>query len=50
MAKVGWVEWDVTSDVAAFLAGTAVNHGLVVKNYVETQSGHADFFPPGKPA
>ena len=47
-----WVEWDVTADVAAFLAGSAQNYGWIVKKADESQSGRVDYssregtFPP----
>ncbi|MBL8229539.1 MAG: DNRLRE domain-containing protein [Bryobacterales bacterium] len=41
-AQSGWVEWDVTADVAAFLAGTP-NHGWLVRKADESQSGRADY-------
>jgi sugar lactone lactonase YvrE len=39
----GWVEWDVTADVAAFLAGTATNHGWLVKKVLEGQPGLVEY-------
>lgn len=39
----GWVEWDVTADVAAFLAGTAQNQGWMVRKMNESAAGKADF-------
>jgi RHS repeat-associated protein len=38
----GWVSFDVTADVAAYLAGTP-NFGWVVKKSDESQSGQADY-------
>ncbi len=41
-AQTGVVEWDVTPDVQAFLAGT-VNHGWLVKKLDESQPGHVEY-------
>ena len=41
--QTGWVEWDVTADVAAFLAGIAINHGWIVKKVDEGQNGRVDY-------
>jgi hypothetical protein len=42
-SQSGWVEWDVTADVAAFLASTATNYGWIVKKTDEGVSGQVDF-------
>jgi hypothetical protein len=39
---VGWVSYDVTADVAAFVAGTA-NRGWLLKKEDETKSGRVDY-------
>ncbi|OGO50865.1 MAG: hypothetical protein A2148_07885 [Chloroflexi bacterium RBG_16_68_14] len=39
----GWVEWDVTADVAAFLASTAANYGWIIKKTSEGAAGQVDF-------
>ncbi|MFQ5960641.1 MAG: DNRLRE domain-containing protein, partial [Candidatus Methylomirabilales bacterium] len=50
--QTGWVEWDVTTDVAQFLAGTANNFGWIVKQLNEGTVGQAKYssregaFPP----
>lgn len=41
--QAGWVEWDVTADVAAFLAGSSSNYGWIVKKDLEGQAGRVDF-------
>ncbi|MFQ5657792.1 MAG: DUF6531 domain-containing protein, partial [Candidatus Methylomirabilales bacterium] len=41
--QTGPVEWDVTADVAAFLAGTATNYGWIVKKVEEGQSGKVEY-------
>jgi hypothetical protein len=41
--QAGWVEWDVTANVAAFLAGTAPNNGWIVKKDQENESGRVDY-------
>ncbi|HBL29384.1 MAG TPA: hypothetical protein DD490_21340 [Acidobacteria bacterium] len=38
----GWVRFDVTADVLAFLSGTA-NHGWLVKKTEEGQNGQVDY-------
>jgi len=38
----GWVSWDVTADVAAFLQGTP-NHGWVIHKRDEARNGRADY-------
>ena len=38
----GWVRFDVTADVRAFLSGTA-NHGWIIKKTEEGQSGQVDY-------
>ena len=38
----GWIHFDVTADVRAFLSGTA-NQGWIVKKTEEGQSGQADY-------
>ena len=35
----GWIEFDVTPDVNAFLLGTATNHGWIIKKTDETTLG-----------
>jgi hypothetical protein len=40
---IGPVEWDVTLDVQAFLAGAAPNYGWIVKKTNEGQAGLVDF-------
>lgn len=40
---VGPVQWDVTADVQAFLAGTVPNCGWIVKKANEGQAGLVDF-------
>ena len=48
----GWLEWDVTADVAQFLAGTAENYGWLVKKVKEWRLGRVRYssreteFPP----
>ncbi|MFQ5848940.1 MAG: DNRLRE domain-containing protein, partial [Candidatus Methylomirabilales bacterium] len=50
--QTGWVAWDVTADVAAFLAGTAANVGWIVKAAEEFKPGFVAYssregaFPP----
>jgi hypothetical protein len=39
----GWVQFDVTPDVSAFLAGTEANFGWLVKKANEIQSGLAEY-------
>jgi hypothetical protein len=39
----GWVAWDVTADVAAFIAATATNDGWLIKKTDEGQGGQAGF-------
>jgi hypothetical protein len=39
----GSVNWDVTADVQAFLAGSAANHGWIIKKTEEGQPGRVDF-------
>jgi len=39
---LGWVQFDVTGDVQAFLTGTA-NFGWVVRKQDEARNGHADY-------
>lgn len=41
--QLGTVEWDVTADVQAFLAGTAANYGWLVKKFDEGQSGRVEY-------
>jgi hypothetical protein len=41
--QTGVVAFDVTADVAAFLAGTTDNHGWLVKKTNERQAGKAEF-------
>jgi Glucodextranase, domain B len=41
--QTGAVEWDVTADVQAFLAGTAINYGWVVKKVDEGQAGQVEY-------
>ena len=38
----GWVEWDVTTDVQAFLSGTS-NYGWLIRKRSSTASGSLDF-------
>jgi probable HAF family extracellular repeat protein len=38
--QTGAVTFDVTADVRAFLAGTAANHGWIIKKDLEGQPGH----------
>lgn len=40
---VGWVEFDVTKDVKAFLAGKTNNFGWIIKETQEGKSGHVFF-------
>jgi hypothetical protein len=44
---VGWIEFDVTKDVKAFLAGTNNNFGWIIKKTQEDRSGHV-FFSSGE--
>ena len=39
----GPIHFDVTADVAAFLAGTAEDHGWLVKKTLEGQNGHVEY-------
>jgi hypothetical protein len=41
--QLGWVEWDVTADVTAFLTGAAPNYGWIVKKELEGQTGSVDY-------
>ncbi len=41
--QTGWVEWDVTSDVAAFLSGTVNNHGWIIRKDDESVTGQVDY-------
>jgi hypothetical protein len=41
--QAGWVEWDVTADVAAFLSGEAPNHGWILKKDLEGQPGQVSY-------
>ncbi len=41
---VGWMNWDVTSDVSAFVAGTYSNYGWLVKDGTENGSNLATTF------
>jgi hypothetical protein len=45
----GQVEFDVTNDVKAFLAGTSSNFGWIIKKTQEDKSGHV-FFASGEAA
>ncbi|MFN0153114.1 MAG: LamG-like jellyroll fold domain-containing protein [Gaiella sp.] len=40
---LGTISFDVTSDVQAFLAGSAANNGWIIKKDVEGQAGQAQF-------
>ena len=44
---VGSIEFDVTEDVKAFLAGTSSNYGWIIKKTQEDKSGHL-FFASGE--
>jgi hypothetical protein len=39
----GWVEWDVTTDVEAFLSGAATNNGWIIKKDQEGEPGQVDY-------
>lgn len=39
----GWLEFDVTADVRAFIAGTTTNYGWILKKADESLSGRAAF-------
>lgn len=39
----GWVEWDVTADVAQFLNGTQSNYGWIVRKDDEGQAGQVEY-------
>lgn len=41
--QTGIVEWDVTADVRAYVAGSAQNFGWIIKKADETKTGRADF-------
>ena len=41
--QTGVVEWDVTADVRAFVAGSAQNFGWLVRKADETRTGRAEF-------
>jgi hypothetical protein len=41
--QTGWVEWDVTADVAAFLSGAAQNYGWIIRKDQEGQTGRVDY-------
>ena len=41
--QTGAVEWDVTPDVAAFLAGTAQNVGWLLKAVDQSHTGHVQY-------
>ncbi|MGH7372575.1 MAG: DNRLRE domain-containing protein, partial [Candidatus Methylomirabilales bacterium] len=41
--QTGVVEWDVTPDVAAFLAGTAPNVGWLLKAVDQSHTGHVQY-------
>jgi hypothetical protein len=41
--QLGAVEWDVTSDVQAYLAGTATNEGWLIKKVDEGETGKVDY-------
>ena len=40
---LGWVEWDVTADVAAIIAAPATNSGWLVKKNDEAANGRANY-------
>jgi hypothetical protein len=40
---LGWIEFDVTADVQAFLGGTADNFGWILKKDEEGQPGRVDY-------
>jgi DNA-binding beta-propeller fold protein YncE len=40
---LGWVEWDVTEDVEAFLSGSSTNHGWLVRKVEEGQAGRVEY-------
>jgi hypothetical protein len=41
--QTGIVEWDVTADLRAFVAGSAQNFGWLIKKADESKTGRADF-------
>jgi hypothetical protein len=41
--QLGWVEWDVTSDVQAVIASPGTSYGWIVKLANEGQSGHVNY-------
>ena len=41
-ASSGWIQFDVTADVQAFLAGAAANHGWLIRKTDEGQAGRVD--------
>jgi hypothetical protein len=43
ISLAGWVEWDVTADVAAFLSGAAQNNGWIIKKDNEGQPGQVSY-------
>lgn len=40
---VGWIEFDVTSDLATFISGSAQNYGWIIKKTNEGDSGLVEF-------
>jgi hypothetical protein len=41
--QLGWVEWDVTSDVAQILSNSVPNYGWLIRKDNEGQSGQAEY-------
>ena len=41
--QLGEVEWDVTADVQAFLDGSAINYGWLIKRVDGNGSGHVEY-------
>ena len=41
--QTGFVEWDVTADVQAFMSGSATNFGWILKKADESKSGSVDY-------
>ena len=41
--QTGWVEWDVTTDVAQVLAGSVPNYGWIIRKDNEGQAGQVEY-------